>query len=1109
LLLSVGAAVFLFGYGVYAFFLGGIDGLAPLPEEFRAGEVLPPADAPPDDEIDSKLRKAFGTDCVQIKQTIKFEIRKKGMVVAASQARFDEPDGRVKMMDLSLALFKENTDSKYDFPEINTLQSDTAWLKFDRPIKGVADTSQAKIVAIELRGHITLINNRHTRKKDDDLEVIVDGEPLFYEENTGTIWTNGFVLLLDKQSRPDPTKISGQGMEMLLARDDPADKKLAGAPKPKGDNSGIDKITLKSTVEMHLYPDGNSGFLNGSAKPAAASATLKDGKLDTLTIQAKEEKKEPEKSHVYISTYGRFEYDVQRDIAVFSSPPPKPNQAYPDQVSVIRTPMQAKGEQIVDQLLCDHLELKFVRKQGATGDGAGTDREIESAHAKARHGTEVVLALDSENLACHCADLFYQCATPKRGPKTTLRGDPLEAVKDGHKIKARELVLEQADSRGNGQQIFAQGPGQVDLFDRSPGKEKHNTHAVWKGVLTSKKVLENNKEMDLLTLTEDAAFLDDEHDQKLFGQRLQVWMETVEPAAQATPVQQPDNGLTPNGSRQRPYKVEAYERVKAEAPDYKISDCSSLKLRFQDGQPPNQVLPPALPSEGAAPPPSTVVGPPLPPDGSSDEKKPGPANPPSAAPPAADKKEEKPKRPIDLKAHDVTADILRTGEKNDLQKLVAEGDVRVHQDGETPKDKGVDIKGETLDLLHFVEGDILKVYGNKDGPAQLQLGELFLIGPKVTINQKENTAWVEGMGAMHMPSNTTFEGGKPSKPGTRLTVHWTRDMIFDGRGADFHGSIVAYQDDSTLRCKNLLQVSLDRPVSFKQGQKEDQSAKVETVVAHGDVQVNDMAKDEMGKVIAERLLNCTQLAVDNKENRFNASGPGTASTLQYGQADALAPQPAAGSAAKQPAPKKEELQLTRVEDFDRMFSVFVNPTTRQTTFLGKVKVVHLPADRLDAKVDEAHLPKGAMVMQCDKLIVTQRQLGEGKSTQVMEAQKRVFCRTEDMYGRAEIMIFDESQDTVTFKGTPGNLAQVWQQVGGPGGGYRKTEAEIIKYNRKDGTVQADRFRGGSGTSGMVMPDRRWMRDSAPLWSVWLTRPARNDESVEIDGRRFVTIASLP
>src|SRR5262249_6095552 len=163
------------------------------------------------------------------------------------------------------------------------------------------------------------------------------------------------------------------------------------------------------------------------------------------------------------------------------------------------------------------------------------------------------------------------------------------------------------------------------------------------------------------------------------------------------------------------------------------------------------------------------------------------------------------------------------------------GRVHVHQEGDE-KDKGVDIKGEKLNLRHFAQGDLLLVFGDTKDPARLLLGDLYLVGPQVTINQKENTAEVEGVGAMTMPSKTTLDGARAAKPGTKLTVHWNEHMLFDGRDATFQGGVIAYQDDSSLRCETL-DVSLDKSVSFKEGQKGGQSAKVEKLVCFNKVDV--------------------------------------------------------------------------------------------------------------------------------------------------------------------------------------------------------------------------------------------------------------------------------
>src|SRR5205823_6396224 len=75
LLLVLGFTMFLTVYVVYAFFLGGIDGLPPLPEALTP---LPRGTHPPiqqgiESETDRKLRQAFREDCSQVKKMIRME----------------------------------------------------------------------------------------------------------------------------------------------------------------------------------------------------------------------------------------------------------------------------------------------------------------------------------------------------------------------------------------------------------------------------------------------------------------------------------------------------------------------------------------------------------------------------------------------------------------------------------------------------------------------------------------------------------------------------------------------------------------------------------------------------------------------------------------------------------------------------------------------------------------------------------------------------------------------------------------------------------------------------------------------------------------------------
>jgi lipopolysaccharide export system protein LptA len=1090
LLLGLGFVVFLAGYIIYAYFLGGIDGLPPLSKHFW------PSDAPPDDklitgptesEVDRKLKLAFGDQCREINQTIKLEIRKKGLVVASDEFLIVE-DGKVKLTPFRLATFSEDRGD-HKFPEINTISSDHALLTFDQPITSITEVGNRKIIGAELKGTIVIVNNRRTRQKTDDIEVRVDEKPLYYDDKLNKVWTDGYVQLLDTLTHPHPTTIRGKGMEMYLVRDEPEAKQPAkkakpqGKPqsKPKGDAiSGVDHIVLFTNVEMHLYPEENNSGFPGSGKDTRKTTAARDAK------DGKDGKKQ-ERQHVVIRTAGLFTYDVAKDLATFETP--AATRGGHEQVHVLREIMREKEDRTakrdkaakegeLDQMLCDRLTLQFRRKEaaGAGRDKTSSDREIESAHATARPGSDVVLVMDTENLAAQCAELTYHCPVPGHGPRTVLKGEPMEAVKDGHKIHARELTLigAEADKKDSGQQMEAKGPGQVDLFDRNNLAKPYTQHAFWQDMLITTKDRQGERVLDLLTFTGDAYFLDEEHDQELHGEKLQVWLEPNDGPKPAQP-KTPAADTTQANAQQRLSRVEAFENVKARSPEMRIHQCKHLTILFKDGvaalpdpvaSPAPATLPPAHavskptaegPAGPSASPPAAVPGP----TAGTVLPKPAPAEPTA---PKAEEPGKAPKKPIELWARDVIAYVTRVGPKNELREVVTEGTVHVHQDGSKPEDKGVDIKGEMLRLQHDPSGDILDVYaGDPRDLAELQLGDLFLKGPKVRIDQQKNLAWVVGIGAMTMPSNTTFEGGKPSKPGTTVTVHWTRDMLFNGKDADFHGGVVAYQDNASLKSQSL-HVTLDKTVSLKEGQKGGQGAKAERMVAHGKVYIVDSKRDEKtGELVQYQRLLGHQAATDTPEGRHIVSGPGIVYQLAKGSADPVEKQPAPGGKTQPSTPPQEQVMyLTRVEFLDQMNSLEQKTgpggqiKRRISKFYGNVEVVRLPAESPDVAVDKDRPPKGGMYMKSQILTVRTKPLTKDKNTQELTAQRQVFFRTPEFYGTADEVVYDEATDVVTFRGLGGNLTTLYRRkLGTPGRQYEEIKGRTILYNRQRGEFKLD------------------------------------------------------
>jgi hypothetical protein len=553
LVLLTGFAVFIAGYIAYAYVLGGIDGLPPLPEQYwpeavNSSEPPPPPVQPP---VNAKLRMAFGEGWeASLNSPMRLEVKSKNLVLATRDF-FIEDDGRVRLTPFNAAIFgKDKGDGK--FPEINTVQSTVAYLRFDRPITNLYDMARHKVVAGELQGDIRIRNNRRTPQGGDDMSLFTEG-PMYYQEDKHQIWTPMPVLMLDEQSTPEPTKITAVGMELHLTSENESKPPAAGAPrKAKVQSiSGVESIHLLATVEMHLWVDGNSGFLGGP-EPGGKGAPAKP----------------QEKPKLVITTAGPFHYfvsqdnDAAPDQATFDIP--KQPSKLPEQVIVTRI-AGPRDQEKRDQLFCEHLELTFRRKAGAAAGKEGSSAEqlaIRDAHAT---GRSVELKSDAEVLHAMGNDFFYDARTKE----SILKGTPeMVALKDGHEIHAQELRMENAGQKEL-QKAKANGPGRIAMLDAKSGKR--TMHARWT------KELDFNKEgaNDCLTLTGDAAFEDKEQDWQLRADRLKVWLKPADAAAAGAPPQ-----------RNKPDHLEATGHVRTDSPDLHIKEPTEhLMIWFKDAPP--------------------------------------------------------------------------------------------------------------------------------------------------------------------------------------------------------------------------------------------------------------------------------------------------------------------------------------------------------------------------------------------------------------------------------------------------------------------------------------------------------------------------------------------
>jgi lipopolysaccharide export system protein LptA len=1076
LLLILGVVLFGTAFGVYARFLGWIDGLPELPEELLArradNEPLPALSVSP---VEARLQQAFGPGCVEATRaySIQLDIRARGMVLAAGSFGFDA-EGRVKLWPFSLARFKEKPGQ---FPEITTVHCSVAFLEFDRPVRSAAEIGDnRRIVGFQLesdpnelsddprRGKIIVFNNRATPTADDDLVLETPG-PVYYreaanldlalEKRVPQLRTAAAVRIVDHKHQPDATTIDAQGMEVYLAGDPPEQPgSPARRPKPHGSAvSGVRRVVLPANVRMNLWLDPKDGFLTTGVKPQPAKP-------------APAANKPAEPNHVLITTLGRFAYDVlpDGDRARFDRLPPAAS-ALPDCVRVVRPIVRGPDATFNDQLECDTLEMQFAHKDLPVAPGpaaraaapagnplasrpAGKDEDhpaINWAHA---WGQFVVVTSDEEKLEARGNDLYYDARTKA----TTLKGVPeMVAVKDGHEIHAPELVMYGTEAK-DGRHAEARGAGHFRFVDRAG--TKRTVEARWRDLMTYRQ----DDGRDLLTLTGDAVFEDRESGQLLRADLLKLLLapDPKPPTSEAKPTA--DAGAP----KLRPQRLEATGHVRAKSPDLTVPYAEELVLLFKD-------VPPAPATSQPAPAGSSPWTSPL-----------GPGPPPgAAAAPGRPAQQPPPKKPIDVTARTIQAFIVRQGEVSQLDVVHCEDNVRVHQDPVPPQEKPVDMRGRALQLNHLPQGNILKVTGTLASPGEVHLPDLSLLGPFIVINQVENTAEVQGLGSMRMVSTTDFEGKKLAEP-TPLVVTWKQQMRFTGKQAMFVGAVQADQDHTTVLCETM-QVDLNRPVSLnpkagdpRQGRD---AANVDRVVCDAGgrpqgVIIIDTVR-ENGRLMSRRQIEADAVQVYKDEGKMDVSNHGTnrgnVRIVQLGPKG----EPTGGPARpgdKRPAPNsptkqtEQEYKLTWVRYNGTMK---VNNQERMVYFYNGVELLHLPVETpdqqpaFDATVNK--LPSGALYLRSIKMTVYSGKDAQGQTRQQMEATgKANVTWGNEFFGSADVIKFDEAKQELKLEGLNGGLARA-RRFNPQGGDRGDIVGRKIIYNRATDTFSGDGVYSGHGT----------------------------------------------
>src|SRR5262245_8681085 len=365
--------------------------------------------------------------------------------------------------------------------------------------------------------------------------------------------------------------------------------------------------------------------------------------------------------------------------------------------------------------------------------------------------------------------------------------------------------------------------------------------------------------------------------------------------------------------------------------------------------------------------------------GAKPQSAPAPA-PPSTQPNAP------PKKPIEVRAGKVQLLVQRQGEVNQLDSVLCEGRVRVHQDPATPQDKPIDISGRTLTLKHTRDGNILDVLGTLQEEARVNFPELSLFGPRVRIDQIDNVADVEGIGGMTLDSQTDFEGKKLDKPAPVL-ITWKQSMHFDGLLASFYGNVEATQNTTSLLC-HMMRVRLTQPIALAQVSTDRKPGSappaVETVICGKDsaptapdVTITQSETDARGRLVKYQRIESTEVDILKEEGKLQAPSRGQVWLLQLepkGQPGQLPGSPTTVAKTAPKTPVEEEHKLTWVRFTAFLSADSVKRTVKFWAAKGDfIDVLHMPHDNpgLNLKMDQliAKLPQGAMHLRSQLLTV--------------------------------------------------------------------------------------------------------------------------------------------
>ncbi|MDW8195991.1 MAG: hypothetical protein RMJ56_00150 [Gemmataceae bacterium] len=882
--------------------------------------------------------------------------------------------------------------------------------------------------------------------------------------------------------RAAPPTVSAVGLRLYLV----TAAKSSHPASPRGPTRaihGVRRIEFLEKVLVNLWIDGRSSWVGQT--PPTSPNTSKNALVCTpppaaLAVfgprgPAAYMVRLHNRALLQIETRGPFAYDAEKAIARFDVVPESdPN--IPNDVQVTRVTPQEPPSHLFSQVL----ELEFDHHLPRNGRSVSLPT-IKKLHAWTyTPGRLLTVTSHSDNMQAYGHDLVHDRATQR----TILTGAPLYVLRDqnvltaGHPQRPATLTTQPGPKPGDRLRVTVEGPGRVELFDKA--SNTNTLAARWQTSLVQTKDILDGFEQDLFIFTDAAQFEDVKADYWLKGNVLKLWLQ---PTARRTDTDPAVAFAAPVGGSTKPSKVQAMGNVSSHSADFDIEQADQLHVFFSDAQPgPTEALPP--PDIPRKPMPD---GPPtLPPS----QPAPGGAAAPEPKPPA--------KPPIKIRAKDIQTWVQRIAREPDpnppaparaatvkyqLERARCEDNVSIHQDAaDATKSRGIDILARLLLIDGAAEGHILTVFGWPGRPAEVHHEEMSLIGPEIKLDQVHNAASVKGRGALRMPTTSDLSGSQ-LKESEIVVIHWRDSMDFKGalRCAEFEGKVSATQGHSWVLC-HTMHITFDQPIYFnttqRQAAEKGAKPKIETVrcyPAPGDaiddrqelrVSYRQVEVDETGKILKTQQLDAVELRVEaqvqdgdgkGKYRRVTAFGPGEVRIWQPGDKNLAGPLPPPAPAATTTPPVREvEMQLTIVTFNRTMVAIDKGKIFQQATFTDTVTAFHVPAPTDNVTVSRQNLPRGGILLTCNKeLVVWSQKKANEPTVQRLDAVGNAYLRSDDYEGWGEKISNDGH--LVRLEGHKSTPARIMNRF------HRGNDqlGEIITYDRATGAFKVVKSYGGT------------------------------------------------